>query len=155
MDVDGGGARQQPDLGRAARRGNGFTHQARSDHSRLLDVSAIPIVVPTIDTPAGQVDDGIRSVDLGGPRAVTHPVPLHSPPRPSDQFPTDQDHVVSRMTERPGQNRPDLAGSSQDDDRHGSSPRPDSFSAQQTLGPSILSSRMNANGRRIPGRSQS
>lgn len=94
---------------------------ARVDLVRFLDQSAILGRVAAIDTPPGQVDDDIRSVNFRGPIAERFRIPADDPPRSVAGMPAQDDDLVTVGDERSRQNVADLAGPSREDDLHGSS----------------------------------
>jgi len=76
--------------------------------------------VSAIDAPAGQIDDDVASIDDALPAAKRRSVPRNHAPRPGASAAAQDDDVITASVKRPGKNRPDLSGSSWNDDLHDS-----------------------------------
>ena len=74
--------------------------------------------VSAVDAAAGQIDDDVASIDLALPAAERRSVPRNHAPWPGGGAAAQDDDVITVSVKRPGKNRPDLAGSSWNDDLH-------------------------------------
>jgi hypothetical protein len=103
-------------FGGPGRSSNRLTHELGGDDPRFHDLPAVPLVVPAVDAPAGQVDNHIRTIHLVAPIAKVESVPLDCRPGRRLHVARHDTNRIALSVKVTSQDLSDLAAATGDDD---------------------------------------